>query len=528
MSAKYDIVVVGAGHNGLIVASYLAKAGLKVCVLEKNPQIGGNTNTFEATVPGFKHDLAGTVHIMIQGNPLIRNDELGLLSKYGLEYNYSEGGYLAVFDDETAILMDDSVDATCEQIAKFSPHDAVAYRKFFDFALPMLPLLGQGMFNAPPRFGQMIAQLDSSPLGRELVRYMLMSAWDVAEQWFEHPKTRIMVTKATTEVMVGPEEKGTGMYMLLMVPGAHINRNAFPTGGSIALPNALRTCLEAHGGEVFTDSEVTTITTANGRATGVITAAGDHYEATRAVVANVDPRASLRWLDAPLTADLDSALDRVLDPSFAGLLQAIALDEAPDYKAMPGIGSKCVVTEPLPTDENAYRTRFQLMKQGQFSKAGMFHSVIVPSLVDPTRAPAGKHTLYLWHYVPYELADGGHDRWDAIGEQVADEILEDYSRYTTNIGPDTILGRKIITPNDFPRRNASIVRGGILGPGAFLSQSFGYRPIPELGQYRTPVEGLYLSGAGVHPGGSITGGGRATVQVIMADLGIDFDDVVMA
>ena len=528
MSQQYDVIVVGAGHNGLLVAAYMAKAGLKTLVLEKEKWLGGATSTAEATLPGFKHDLGGTMHSAIQGNPVIANDELGLKKKYGLKYLYPEMSAANIFEDGTSITFWHSIDKTCDEIAKFSQHDAEAYKKFNEMAIPMLPLLGAGMFSAPPAFGQMIAQFDQNPIGRELVRFLMMSGWDVANQWFTHPKTLATALKISTEAMVGPEEKGTAMYMLLGIPFHHIGHAGFPEGGSVELPKAIVRCIEANGGCVLLDREVVTIKTKGGKAVGVVTADGEEYSASRAVVSNVDPRISLlKWLDTPLSADIQRKLNAILEPLFSGMMQAIALNEAPVYIGDPDSGvNKAVVVEPLPMSVTDLRQMFDELRYGQVPTKGYAPFVVVPTKIDPSRAPEGKHVLYLWHYMPYNLADGGHNKWDEIKVEVADKVLNEFRKYAPNVTDDNILGRRILSPNDYPKWNNNLVNGAVVGFGGYLSQSYGYRPIPEMGQYRTPVKGLYLSGQSTHPGGAIMGGGRATAQIIFQDLGIDFDDVI--
>jgi beta-carotene ketolase (CrtO type) len=528
MGKQYDVIVVGAGHNGLIVAAYMAKAGLKTLVLEKEKWVGGATSTAECTLPGFKHDLGGTMHSVLQGNPVIAKDELGLKRKYGLKYIFPEMSASNVFEDGTSITFWHSVDKTCEDIAKFSPEDAEAYKKFNEMAMPMFPLLGAGMFSAPPTFGQMIAQFDQNPIGRELTRFLMMSSWDVAKQWFKHPKVLSMALKISTEAMVGPEEKGCALHMLLGIPFHHIGHAGFPEGGSVQLPLSLVRCIEANGGEVLLDREVVTIKTKGGKAVGVVTRDGEEYAASRAVVANVDPRLSLlKWLDTPLSADIQGKLNRILDPLFSGLMQAIALNEAPKYNVESWSGAnQAVVVEPLPSSVTDLREMFDELRYGRIPTKGYAPFVVVPTKADPTRAPAGKHVLYLWHYMPYFLENGGPAKWDEIKVEVADKVLNAFRRYAPNVTDDNILGRYILSPYDYPKWNANLVNGGVVGFGAYLSQSYAYRPIPELGQYRTPVKGLYLSGMSCHPGGAIIGGGRATAQIIFQDMDIDFDDVI--
>jgi len=528
MGKQYDVIVVGAGHNGLLVAAYMAKAGLKTLVLEKEKWLGGATSTAEVTLPGFKHDLGGTMHSAIQGNPVIAKDELGLKRKYGLKYLYPEMSAANVFEDGTSLTFWHSVDKTCEEIARFSPRDAEAYKKFNEMAIPMFPLLAQGMYSAPPTFGQMIAQFDQNPLGRELVRFLMMSAWDVAKQWFTDPKIMSTALKISTEAMVGPEEKGTALHMLLGIPFHHIGHAGFPEGGSVELPKAIVRCIEANGGEVLLDREVVTIKTKGGKAVGVVTKDGEEYLASRAVVSNVDPRISLlKWLDTPLSSDIQGKLNRILDPLFSGLMQAIALNEAPKYNVEPWSGANdAVVVEPLPSSPTDLRQMFDELRYGRVPTKGYAPFVVVPTKIDKTRAPEGKHVLYLWHYMPYDLENGGHNHWDEIKTDVADCILNVFAKYAPNVSGDNILGRYILSPNDYPKWNNSLVNGAVVGFGAYLSQSYAYRPIPEMGQYRTPVQGLYLSGQSTHPGGAIMGGGRATAQIMFQDLGIDFDDVI--
>ena len=523
---NYDVIVVGAGHNGLIVAAYLAKAGLNVGVIEKNNFIGGSTNTLEVTLPGFKHDIGGIGHVAILGNPLIVNDELGLLSKYGLKYITPEIGVANVFADNTAIHLSADVDAACQDIAEFSQHDAEAYKKFITYGQAMLPLLGQGMYNAAPPFGMFMHQLDQSPIGQELIRFLMMSAWDVASQWFEHPKTMMSAMKFATEPMVGPEEKGTGVWLLMMLVTQHVSKSGLPIGGSGALAKALADCIEANGGTVRTNSEVTKILTKGDHAYGVKLASGEEITARRAVVSNVDPRLTiLKWLDTGVSADLRDKVSRIAEPSFSGMLQAIALDEMPRYKASDR-AQDAMMVEPLPNDLEDFRSLFDDLRYGKIPQKGFAPIAVTPTVHDPSRAPEGKHVLYLWHYVPYFLKDGGPQKWDSIKEDVADMLLDKYLAYTSNLSRKNVLKRTVFSPLDHERWNANLINGAVLGPGSFLYQNFAYRPIPELGQYKTPVNGLYLCGMSTHPGASIIGGGRAAAQVIMQDLGLDFDDVV--
>lgn len=522
----YDVVVVGAGHNGLIVAAYLAKAGLKVGVVEKNDYIGGSTSTREVNLPGFKHDIGGIMHGSIQGNPLITNDELGLLSKYGLKYIKPDIATANLFPDGTAVHVSIDLDATCQDIAQYSQHDADAYHQFVMEALPMLPLLGQGMNNPPPPFGMFMNQLDQSAVGQEFMRFMMMSAWDVATHWFEHPKTIMKALKIATEPLAAPEEKGSGLWMLILLSLAHVSKSAIPVGGSGALPEALVRCLEANGGEVRTSCEVNKVLTKGGRAYGVKLTTGEEITARRAVIANVDPRISLlNWVDEGISPDLRKKLNRLHEPPFSGILQSIALDDAPDYKASSK-ANEALVIEPLPQELDDFRMMFDDLRYGRVPKQGFTPYVMLPSAHDPTRAPEGQHTLYLWHYMPYSLKDGGPQKWDSIKQEVADWVLDNYLPYTKNLTRKNVIGRTIFSPLDLQRVNANCINGSVMGPGSYMYQNFAFRPIPELGHYKTPVESLYLCGLATHPGGGIGGGGRAAVQIIMEDLGIDFDDVI--
>ncbi len=522
---EYDVIVIGAGHNGLTVAGYLAKAGLNVCVLERAGFIGGEAITRELTVPGFKHDRASSIHGLIHANPLLLNDELGLLSKHGLKYIFPDSNMSYIFPDETSMVSYRDLDKTCRQIAQFSEKDADTYRSFCEESKPMLHMLAEGMFNPPPPLGEFYAQLDRSPEGQQILRRLFMSGYDIVNKLFEHEKTKITMLKFMSEPMVAPEDKGTAFYLYAAIPLSHYFPHGIPVGGSGMLSEALGRAIKAFGGAIKTASEVKKITVKGGRAAGVILASGEEISARRAVVANIDPRLVFPHMVSEIDKGFASRVAEIQDPGFSAILQHMALNDAPKWKAGENIG-KSISIEPLCWLENL-RHLFDDLRYGLIPPPeNLAPCIFCTTVLDPTRAPAGKHTLYLWHYMPYYLKDGGPKKWDEIKTEVADMVLEKMRLHTTNMGPENIIARTIYSPIDYERMNPNVVNGSILGPGSYLHQFFSHRPIPELGQYRTPIEGLYMSGQSFHPGGSITGGGRATVQIIMGDLKIDFFNVI--
>lgn len=524
MDKQYDIIIVGAGHNALIAAGYLAKAGQQVLVLERNEWFGGGVVTREIVAPGFMHDVHSSAHVYIQANPLILNDELALLSKFGLKYIYPEAVFSSIFDDQTSLVTYTDIDRTCDSIAAISPRDADAYRRFTEMSQAVLPLITSAMFVPPPPQGTFWALLDQSVEGQDLMCAMQKSVYDIVTEWFEHEKVIIHLLKFVSEGLVGPDEKGTGI-MLYTTPGfVHTYPGGMPEGGSGALTDALCRCLESHGAEIRANTEVVKIITEAGRAVGVKTAEGETIRARNAVVGTIHPWLLERYIDG-LSERVASRARSIQPSSFAPATAHFALHAVPQYLAgeVPG---QAFVTGLVPSRLETFRRGFDDFRYGEIPQHTMM-SALVNSQHDPTRAPEGKATLCLWGFMPFELKDGGAAGWDDRRTEIGDRMLQNYRHYVTNLDEENIIGRCYYTPLDVERSSPSFQRGDVHGTGPFLNQFGGHRPIPELAQYTVPgVERFYLTGCFMHPGGGVFGGGRATAVKVCDDLGIDFDGLL--
>ena len=528
---EYDAVIIGSGHNGLIVGNYLAMAGLSVCVLEANDMIGGCTTTVECTLPGFKHDIGSVALGAIQSNPVYANDELGIREKYGFEFIDTKKNGATLYPDGTGVVEDGDLAHELAQIAAYSPEDAHAYGQFIQEKARLLPLISTGMSTCPPPMGLFVNQLNSTPEGRDLFKSMSMSALQMARQWFKHPKTISHVLKISTEVMVTPEDAGSAMWMMFVTVGNAFRSGSLPKGGSIALPNALAAALKDRGGEIILNKKVVKINVEDGRAVSVETADGDTYVGTKAIISNVDARrVFLEMVDGyELDPKFKRDLEQIIPAPMSGVMQAVAIDDAPHYKAGPEFDD-AVVVEPIPENFQDLLDGYRAMVEGRLpEKRSLCPESLVPSLFDPERAPEGKHVLYLWQLAPAGVGEEGMDWWKNHPEEVeqfARDIREHFFSYTNNLSEDNVLAYKVFTPDFYSEWNDNIIDGNITGPGAYLFQSYAYRPLPEIGQFRTMIDGLYLTGMGTHPGGAVTGGGRGTAQIILDDLGFDWDDVL--
>ncbi|BBF71818.1 phytoene desaturase family protein [Sphingomonas bisphenolicum] len=520
----HDIVVMGGGHNGLTAAAYMAKAGKKVLVLERKPHFGGGVSTRELIAPGYWHDEHSNVHIMIQGNPMIREDELGLLSKFGLEYIYPELPHVSIWDDGTVMRTWKDLDRTCQEIAQYSPRDAEAYRRFVGISQSVLPMFMSGLYAPPFPMGAFVAMMDQSDEGRFLLDVMQRSALDVANQYFESDRLKIHIVRLITENLQMPDELGTGMGVLLMPGIIHTYGVSMPRGGSGELSKALVRAIEHMGGEVRCNAEVKRVIVSSGKAVGLEMTDGEPIMAKDGVIGAIHPHVLRRFVSETPEPVLQRA-ERVTPSTFSINLLHMALKEKAKLRWAEGEGG--VMTELLQT----HRMRDMLLDYDHLRRG-----VVPPRRLiaggdnttnDPSRAPAGGGVFYGVTFAPYDLHEGGPTAWDRMKEEIAQESLAQYRLFYSNLDEDNIIGTLVRSPLDHERDSpASFVKGDIHGCAPFMYQTVGHRPTPDLGHFRVPgIESLYLVGPFMHPGGGVFGAGRATAIQMMDDMGIDYDKV---
>lgn len=527
MVERYDVISVGGGHHGLIVAAYMAKAGKRVLVLERNGYIGGGCITKEIS-PGFLYDEHATVHQVILSNPLIKNDELGLKSHFGLEYIFPELSFASLFDDGSILPSYFSVDDTARAIGQFSAADAESYRRFSDMASRVFPMLEGGLFAPAVPLGAMISMMSQSTEGNELLLMALKSGLEIISEWFSHEKVRMHFVKLMTENLQTPDEKGTGIGALAMVGAAHMTGLALPRGGSAKLTDALAACITHFGGTITTGADVTDIVRSNGRVTGVKTADGRHFEARGGVVGAIHPH-HLRRYFPDIDAGVLHRAERVQLATYSSIATHFALHEPPRFRHNDDIASKALIVELLPSKLETLRRAFDEYRYNQLPNPIPHFSVTQQARHDPSRAPAGKALMTAMSFAPYDIEGKGGDHWDELTEIWSAQALRDLGRWVSNLDRDNIIATKTYSPRDLERSSPSFVRGDFHGAAPFFHQMNGHRPTPDLAHYKVPgVEGFYLVGPFMHPGAGLTGAGRATAMRMMDDLRMDFGKVIRA
>lgn len=517
MSADFDIVVAGAGHNSLVAAAYLAKAGLSCLVLEARAEIGGNTSSEQLTLPGYWHDSCSTAHNLIQASPMLARDELGL-AEHGLEYLHPDPVVHLPFDDGSWLTMWRDEDRTCAEFAKFNPRDADAYRAMMADYRRVAPALGLARYT-PLGFGETTATaLARQPDGPRWLRRDAMSAWEVIAGQFTDDHTRAFMLWMSFMTMQPPERPGTGLLAYSLAYGRQRHSWTLPRGGSAALPRALASVITSHGGVIRTGERVAGLLTERGRCTGVETENGERYLARKAVLSTIHIKHLVSM--APAVAWGDDFLDGVAtwQPGVSMFVSHYATTSAPEYAA-GGETIRCVASG---TPHSAER----MLRLGTDFRAGRIGVdepvllVLCPTVADPSRAPEGQHTLKVVGFQPYELG-GGAQRWDELKAGVSAANLAELRRHAPNLTDEVFLAEQVKSPLDLERMNEHNWHGSCHGGDASPAQSGELRPVPGWASHRMPIAGLYQTGATTHPGGSVSGApGRNAATVILNDLGL--------
>ncbi|HLE54446.1 MAG TPA: NAD(P)/FAD-dependent oxidoreductase [Thermoplasmata archaeon] len=496
----FDAIIIGAGHNGLVAANYLAQAGLRVAVLERSDRVGGACVTDEIA-PGFRVSAAAYVSGLFRPQ-IIEDLEL---AKYGFRQIAFDPQAFCPFPDGRHLFLWSDVERTCKEIARFSKKDAEAYRGYEAFWASFYELIEPVLLTPPAHFADLVGLL-RDPEAEELLRRLLFySAEDLLDEYFESSEVKTaLANQSVIGHFAAPSSPCTAFTLshnlLGNVDGVQ-GAWGFAVGGMGSLPEALTKAARAQGVEILLNSSVDRILVKDGDVGGVRLEDGRHFEA-KAVVSTADPKRTFLGMMEPdaLPAKFREAV-RKIKIQGAAMKVNCALAELPDWSALPaGPGLQHRGSTYLCPSIEYAEDAFDDAKRGRPSRNPWMEAV-TQSVLDPSVAPPGKHTLSLYvQYSPYRLADG---TWDDLKEAYADRVLEMLAGYAPNV-PRAVLAREVLTPLDLERR-FGLTEGhqshGEMGP----DQSFSFRPVPGWSGYRMPVKGLYLAGAGAHPGGGVMG-----------------------
>ena len=519
-----DFVVAGAGHNSLITAAYLARAGYEVLVLDARPIPGGGAASEEMLEPGYLIDSCSTGHTLIQTNPLLREDELGLRGRYGLTYLEPDPFAHVAFPDGRQLTMWLDLERSCEELARFSASDADTYRRMIAEYDTVKHLFGASRFT-PPGFGPSLEQmLAEHPDGRRWERRRMMSAWDVVRGEFESPHVQAFMLWQAFQTLVPVDATGSGPLAYSIVFGRQRRGWTLPRGGSGQLTDALVRSIEDDGGTVLCDRTVSRLLLEGGRCVGVETERGERFHATEGVVSTIHVKHLVEMAPAEAWGEDFLYGVRTYDIGLSGFAVYLATTSPPTFATADG--PRSAVSAGLAGWPQQLLDHGRRIRDGIYDPDPAWLLVATPTLADPSRAPAGHHTVKFLSGQAWQLP-AGERGWDELKARQAERQLERIRAVTEGLEDEAILARLVKSPEDIERSNRHMIHGAFHGGQRGPGQMGAARPVPGWGQYRMPIEGLYQTGGTTHPGGSITGApGRNAAIVVLGDRGRELEEVI--
>ena len=527
--ASYDAILVGGGHNGLTAAAYLARAGLSTLVLERRAIVGGACVT-EEIAPGCRASTTSYIASMLRPE-VIRDLDL---AGHGLRMVPCDPALLVPFPDGTAVPWWSDRERTVAELSKLSPADAKTFVRVDDELKRLARYLQPFFLEAPPdvgargwagllealRVGKRFRGISASEAGR-MVGFLTGSLGDFLDRNYESEKVKtLFLANNVYGKHGGPYSPGTALGLLfhLLSGGEHDLQGFYGhvMGGMGAITQAMASAARGFGAEILTGAAVASIDVRDGKARGVVLEDGRTIAAP-VVLSNADPkRTFLGLLDArALPEEFRRAVDGIkMDGPCAKV--NFVLSEEPRFTGMPASFTKPqrALATLVPSLEFAERC-YNLARTGEIPEE-LWVDCVVASNVDPSLAPEGRHVMTTFvQYVPYRLKNGN---WDAKRELLGDRVVRKIAEYAPNV-PASIVARQVLTPLDL-ERTYGLTEGNIFHGDLSLEQLFFMRPVAGWARYRTPVDGLYLCGAGAHPGGGVTGApGHNAARQVLRDWG---------
>jgi phytoene dehydrogenase-like protein len=524
MAQTYDVIIIGAGPNGLAIAAYLSKAGQKVLLLEKRFEAGGGLCTEQVTLPEFYHNTHAVYMMMADYAPVYSDFQFE--ERYNVRHIYPDLQVAMSLADRSTLCIYKDTDRTCASIAKFSKRDAESYRDMQSrFDELFLNILGPQTYVPMDAAPLMAAKAEMTELGRELSEYTEKTPEEIVCEMFENEHVRTLMLYMACHWGLDYAQSGVSY----MVP-IYLNRMShyhLTAGGSHRTSNALLKSTFEQGGQIRTSARIKRIIVENGSAKGVELHDGTCFMASKAVVSTIDTHQTF----------LDYVGEEKLDSEFVEMLRVwqwekwslsvlhLALTEAPHFTA----------AESQPDLDQAFihvlgyenladlKAHWDAMGDGRMPENAGFNCCF-PSVHDAFQAPPGRASGLISQMAPYKLADGGVEKWlsHEHREQIADRQIAVLSRYAPNITRDAVLWTYLTTPADIQNKFANMVQGSYK-QGAYHPLQMGYlRPNQECSQYRTPVKNLYLGGASAAPGGMVIfGPGYNCANAIAEDYAIE-------
>jgi phytoene dehydrogenase-like protein len=500
MKNSFDVLVVGGGHNGLVAACYLARAGFSVCILERYREVGGAAFTQEIH-PGYLLS-EGSYVLSLMPRKILQ--ELGAWD--GIQLIERNPRFFMPFPDGQSITAWEEQDRFLEEIAKFSRKDAANYPRYDAFVEKASEVMDRFILRNPPSFAEFAAEFGSTADARVFQRMILGSAADVAEYFFESEQMQALACAfGLIGTFRGPRDAGTAYVKLYHSMGMVTGKRgqwAYVKGAMGAVTQSLKRVALSLGVTIRTNAEVAQICVDGGRATGATTMAGEEFHA-KAVLSNADPvRTYLKLVELDeLPHEFVQDIEAIQITSPVMKIN-LALEELPQYSALTPENRHLAHTGGVfigPSIDYLQRA-YEDGRRGDPADYPLF-SVHTQSALDPSVAPEGKATLSIFtQYFPYELAEG---TWDERREEIADHAIRRYAEYAPNV-PNAIIARQVLAPPDIEARFG--LTGGHIFQGELVpEQAFDLRPVPGSKRYEGPIRGLYLCGSGAWPGGCVMG-----------------------